>query len=90
MELPDDSVLQRSPDQQYADLINKQGGFAFPMGTPMTPTGLAIAGTGMSMRDFLATAAMYGLIAKGAGIDTIPTLAFQLADAMLQERGEPA
>jgi len=41
---------------------------------------------GISLRDHFAGMAMQGLIAHKLGIDSLPKAAYQIADAMLEER----
>ena len=47
-----------------------------------------VAQIGMTLRDYFATAAMQGLIARGVGPESIPRLAYEYADKMLKERDE--
>jgi len=59
--------------------------YAFPSAhDPKT----GVAQIGMTLRDYLATAAMQGLIARGVNPESIPRLAYEYADKMLKERDE--
>ena len=59
--------------------------YAFPSAhDPKT----GVAQIGMTLRDYLAAAALQGLIARGANHEDIPEQAYKYADAMLKERDE--
>ena len=59
--------------------------YAFPSShDPKT----GVAQIGMTLRDYLAAAALQGLIARGFNPEDIPENAYKYADAMLKERDE--
>jgi len=59
--------------------------YAFPSAhDPKT----GVAQIGMTLRDYLAAAALQGLLARGANPEDIPEQAYKYADAMLKERDE--
>ena len=59
--------------------------YAFPSAhDPKT----GVAQIGMTLRDYLAAAALQGLIARGVNPESIPQLAYEYADKMLKERDE--
>jgi hypothetical protein len=59
--------------------------YAFPSAhDPKT----GVAQIGMTLRDYLAAAALQGLIARGVNPESIPQQAYEYADKMLKERDE--
>jgi hypothetical protein len=59
--------------------------YAFPSAhDPKT----GVAQIGMTLRDYLAAAALQGLIARGVNPESIPRQAYEYADKMLKERDE--
>ena len=59
--------------------------YAFPSAhDPKT----GVAQIGMTLRDYLAAAALQGLIAQGANPESVPQKAYEYADEMLKERDE--
>jgi hypothetical protein len=72
---------------------DKTGGAAFPTPRFMVDdesrfVGFSINTDGMSLRDYFAAKAMQALIDNDGFFSEIPTQAYELADAMLEERSK--
>ena len=67
-------------------MSKETGGAAFPRPTAFGAHGQSVVGQeGMTLRDYFAAEALAGLCA-GYGIEGLPRLCYDLADAMLEAR----
>jgi hypothetical protein len=64
--------------------ISITGGPAFPVAEKNSTT--PWVWDGLSKRDYFAAAALTGLLADGASIESVPRWAYEIADEMLEER----